>query len=186
MGPLPALHEELVARYREIDGLLGASRRSHEFRHWQASTVELLRKVLGFHPAVVQFQGLRFRAGPVAAATAEELQAIPVAEHDARMRQDLAEAKRLLRRALAELHIDADAAAAPVARADPLVAALDALDAPTAALAGPAAASLRAALADPHPAWPAVAAALASLLPCGLAVGRAAVSAVAARLPEMR
>jgi hypothetical protein len=56
---------------------------------------------LGFHPAVVEFAGLRFRAGPVSASSGEDLGRIPDAEHTARMRQDLTEAKKLLRRALA-------------------------------------------------------------------------------------
>lgn len=174
---MPAPAAELLARYREIDALQGVSRRSPEFRRWQASTAELLRKALGFHPAVVQFQGLRFRAGPVGTATEEELAAIPSAEHDRRMHQDLTEAKRLLRSALAGLGVDVDAvpAAAPLGAA--------------AALGGEAEAAARrlaAALAAPHPAWVQVEPELSALLRLGLPAAREALAAVGARLADLR
>jgi hypothetical protein len=178
--------EELLARYREIDRLMAGSRRSAEFRYWQASAAELLRKLLGFHPAVVEFQGLRFRAGPVGAATAEELAAIPAEQHDARMRGDLAEAKRLLRRALTQLGLDPDAAPEPPAPADPVQAAAADLGEPARTEARQAAERLSAALRAVPPSWAAVAPELRTLLDLGLPVARAAIGAVYGRLSDLR
>lgn len=187
MRHVPTLTLELLARYREIDELMGGSRASSEFRRWQASTAELLRKTLGFHPAVVEFQGLRFRAGPVHAASADEIAAFPAAEHDRRMRQDLAEAKRLLRRALVQLHVDVDAA--PEAKPPGSSAVRDALSrvGSPEALAGSAAAErLERSLAESHPAWAEVQPALAVLLGMGWPVARAALETVSARLTDLR
>lgn len=182
---MPSPATELLARYREIDGLLAGSRRSPEFRRWQASTAELLRKALGFHPAVVQFQGLRFRAGPVGAAAPEELAAIPAAEHDRRMHQDLGEAKRLLRGALAALGVDPDAPE-PGAAPGALEAAVAALGPQAPPDAAPAARRLDAALGAPRPAWSEVEPELGILLRLGLPLARAALSAVGARLGDLR
>ena len=182
---MPAPAADLLTRYREIDGLLGGSRRSPEFRRWQASTAELLRKALGFHPAVVQFQGLRFRAGPVGAATPEELAAISDAEHDRRMHQDLGEAKRLLRGALGTLGLDPDAPE-PGAAPGGLEVAVAALGPGAPAEAASAARRLALALAAPRPAWSEVEPELGALLRLGLPVARAALSAVGARLADLR
>ena len=110
---------QLLQLYRQIDGLTALGWRAPRCRRWQAETLNCLRTTLGFHPAVVQFQGLRFRAGPVTA-TPEDLGGIADERHDERLRADLAEARRLLRSALAGLGVDADApAVAGGASADP-------------------------------------------------------------------
>jgi len=183
-GTVPSPREELAARYREIDGLMAGSRQTSEFRHWQAITAELMRKTLGFHPAVVEFQGLRFRAGPVHLVTADEIAGIPQVQHDARMRQDLAEAKRLLRRALAELKIDVDAPLEQLV--DPLLTAVETLAGAERERARQAAARLQDALRSAAPSWEAVGPELTVLLGLGLAVARCALAAVAARLSGLR
>ncbi len=178
--------DELLARYREIDQLMGVTWASPEFRRWQAATADAMRKTLGFHPSVVEFAGLRFRAGPVNVVSRDELGAIPAEQHDARMRQDLAEAKRLLRRALGGLGVDADAA--PVAPpADPLIQAIRAAGDPA---GGPgaleAAARLRQALASAQPAWAEVGPALGVVLEVGLPAARLALAEVCRRLADLR
>ncbi len=187
MGSMPpsARVAELRTRYQEIDQLLGLQWRSPEVRRWQAAVADALRGALGFHPAVVEFAGLRFRAGPVSASSGEDLGRIPDAEHTARMRQDLTEAKKLLRRALATLHVDVDTVAATMAP-DRLAAAVALLPAAERDVAAHAAERLGAALASPDGAWGPVASALRDLLGSGPGVGRAAVGAVAERLPALR
>ncbi len=105
---------QLLQLYHQIDGLTALGWRAPRCRRWQAETLNCLRTTLGFHPAVVQFQGLRFRAGPVTA-TPEDLAGIADERHDERLRADLTEARRLLRSALAGLGVDADAPAPAVA-----------------------------------------------------------------------
>jgi hypothetical protein len=185
---------QLLHLYRQIDELASLGWRAPRCRRWQAETLSALRATLGFHPAVVQFQGLRFRAGPVTASP-DDLASIPDARHDERLHADLQEARRLLRKALADLGVDADAApaAAPAAAAAPappsagaIVAAAEgdvALSAADrAAVAQEADRLARACAAQPAD-WGAVAAPLGQLLHYGPAVGRAAVALVAARLP---
>jgi len=181
--------EDLTARYQEIDHLMGSHWRSPEFRRWQAATTDALRKALGFHPTVVEFAGLRFRAGTVQVTAAEDVSAaIPAEEHAARMRQDLVEAKKLLRRALAAQGVDVDALPAlgtdvgdPVAAA---AAADPALAAERRAEASEAGRRLGAALAAA--AWAPAARALQDLLGYGPTVGKAAVEAMAARMSPLR
>jgi hypothetical protein len=183
--------EELLARYREIDRLMGMHWDAPEVRRWQAATADALRRVLGFHPTVVEFQGLRFRAGPVHAAAREELAGIPAEAHDARLRQDLAEAKRLLQRALLAAGLDPEAPPPEAAEAgeDPVGAAVRSqvgLSEEARARAAEAAAQLRAALQAERPEWATVRPALRALLEVGLPVARAALAAVAARLADLR
>lgn len=185
---MPSRAEDLVARYREIDTLLGSAWGSPEFRRWHAATTDALRRALGFHPAVVEFQGLRFRAGTVQVAAAEDVAGIPAAAHTARMRADLVEAKKLLGRALAALGVDVAALPAPRAD-DPVAAAVQAdptLGPEERARALQAAGRLAQALAAPKASWAPAAGALAELLACGPAVGKAAVGALAARMSGLR
>ena len=183
-----AVADDLLARYREIDTLMGGGWASPEFRRWQAATLDALRKALGFHPTVVEFQGLRFRAGPVNLVSRAELGNIPAADHDSRMRQDLGEAKRLLKRALGALHVDAETAVAQGPPADPLSAAIrDAgLDAGALDRALDAAGRLRQALRAPQPPWAEVGPALQAVLAAGLPAARVALSEVGKRLGDLR
>lgn len=202
---------QLLQLYHQIDGLTALGWRAPRCRRWQAETLNCLRTTLGFHPAVVQFQGLRFRAGPVTA-TPEDLAGIADERHDERLRADLTEARRLLRSALAGLGVDADAPAPAVAGgavADPPAGTTTTAPPPAPTPANPraivAAARTDAALtADQRAAveraaerlqsaldarplvWEAVAAPLRLLLGYGAAVGRTAVGYVAARLPVPR
>jgi len=179
--------DDLAARYREIDGLMGLHWRAPEIRRWQAATADALRKALGFHPTAVEFAGLRFRAGPVNEQVSADIAGVPPQEHTARLRQDLTEAKKLLRRALTALHVDPDAL--PTPSEGPLAAAV-AADAALPAAQRPAALEaahrLQAALLAPAADWTPAAAALRDLLLCGPGVGKAAVAAVAARLGALR
>ena len=180
--------DDLVARYREIDQLMGTGWASVEFRRWQAGTSDALRKALGFHSTVVEFAGLRFRAGPVNVVSRAELGGIPAAEHDARMHQDLAEAKRLLRRALSALNVDADAADLAGPPADPLAAAIGeaVLDLGERDRFLDAAARLRQGLQAAQPAWTQVGPALRALLDAGLPAARLALAEVGRRLADLR
>lgn len=184
---MPTRTEILIARWREIDGLMGAEWDTPAFRHWQAATAEALRQALGFHPLVVEFGGLRFRAGPVSQVASDELTDVPAAEHAARVRRDLAEARGLLARALRQLGVDV--ASLPVTQVSvpaPLAAAVAALETARRPAAQEAAERLAAACAAADGAWEPVAAALSALLTFGPEVGRAAVGTVAAcwRVPR--
>lgn len=180
--------DELLARYREIDQLMDAGWASAEFRRWQAGTSDALRKALGFHPTVVEFAGLRFRAGPVNVVSRAELGSIPAAEHDARMRQDLAEAKRLLRRALSALNVDVDAAVLTGPPADPLAQAIQeaALDPAQRDRMLEAARRLRDGLRAAPPLWAEVGPALRIVLDAGLPAARLAIGEVGRRLADLR
>ena len=183
-----AAADELLARYREIDTLMGGGWASPGFRRWQASTLDALRKALGFHPTVVEFQGLRFRAGPVNLVSRAELGNIPAADHDSRMRQDLGEAKRLLKRALEALHVDADAAVAAGPPVDPLTDAIRGagLESEAQGRALDAAGRLRQALREPQPQWAAVGPALQAVLDAGLPAARIALGDLGKRLGDLR
>lgn len=183
--------DELLARYREIDRLMGTGWASVEFRRWQAATMDALRKALGFHPTVVQFQGLRFRSGPVNVVSRAELGSIAAADHDLRMRQDLTEAKGLLRRALVALKVDmdaADVAGASGPPADPLDEAIRRAGLEVADLDRTldAAARLRKALRAAQPAWAEVGPTLKALLDSGLPAARLALGEVGRRLEDLR
>ena len=174
-----SIGEELLARYREIDGLMPGSRRVSEVRRWQAATGELLRRGLGFHVVVVQFQGLRFFDGSVDGGTASS--------EDPRLQANLDEAKGLVRQALEHLHVDV--AAAAVATADPLIAAVQGAtwgDAAGRASALEAAVRLNGHLAEPMPDWESLVSDLQVLLAGGLVVARVALKAVARRLADIR
>lgn len=183
-----AVADELLARYREIDGLMDGGWASAGFRRWQAATLDALRKTLGFHPTVVEFQGLRFRAGPVNLVSRAELGNIPAADHDSRMRQDLGEAKRLLKRALEALHVDADAAVAAGPPADPLADAIRGAGLESGALgrALDAVIRLRQALRAAQPPWAEVGPALQAVIDAGLPAARIALGEVGKRLGDLR
>ncbi len=173
-----SIGEDLRARYREIDGLMSGSHRVAEVRRWQAATGELLRRGLGFHVVVVQFQGLRFFDGSVDGGTASS--------EDPRLQANLGEAKGLVRQALEHLHVDV---AAVVATADPLIAAVQGAtwgDAAGRARALEAAVRLNGHLAEPMPNWESLVSDLQVLLAGGLVVARVALKAVARRLVDIR
>ncbi len=190
VGGVDARTEELMARFREIEVLMSARWGSPEFRRWQAATSDGLRKALGFHPTVIEFAGLRFRAGPVHESGLDEVAGISVEAHTIRMRQDLADARKLLRRALTELGVEAEVlSASPVADVDPVAAAAagdPALDDGRRAAAVHAARRLAEACTAPAVAWAPAAEALRELLTFGPVVGKAAVRAMATRLPLLR
>lgn len=122
----------LLALYIQADELRTLGWRTPKCRRWQAETLDCLRRTLGFHPVVVQFQGLRFRAGPVTG-TMDELTDIPEAQHDRRFHADLADARRLLRAALSNLGVTADALAAADLQTPPAVSHAPPLAGPSAA-----------------------------------------------------